>query len=166
MKIQHTVSVSFKIRYYEDTIECDVVPMMVCHMLLVRPWQYDKGAIHDGRSNTYSFKWQDKSYVLCPMTPSQIIADNAKTLARAQHPTQHALSCEMRGERENHHIVSEYQKPKSVLFATKRELREVQHNTTNLHYVLICKGEVLETNTSQQIPPKETSKMEESVRKR
>ena len=100
VKIQHTVTVSFKIGHYEDTIECDVVPMTVCHMLLGRPWQYDKGAIHDGRSNTYSFKWQEKSYVLCPMTPSQIIADNAKTLARAQHPNQHALSCEKRGERE------------------------------------------------------------------
>src|SRR4051794_40979077 len=39
VKIQHTMSVSFKIRPYEDTVECDVVPMTVCHMLLGRPWQ-------------------------------------------------------------------------------------------------------------------------------
>ena len=95
------------------------------------------------------------------MTPSQIIADNAKTLARAQHPTPQTISCEMRSERENHHIVSECQKPKSVLFATKRELREVQKDTTNLHYVLICKGEVLPTNTSQQIPPSLMSILQE-----
>jgi len=38
VKIQHTVSVYFKIGAYEDTIECDVVPMTVCHMLLGRPW--------------------------------------------------------------------------------------------------------------------------------
>ena len=66
VKIQHTVTISFQIGHYEDTIECDVVPMTVCHMLLGRPWQYDKGAIHDGRSNTYSFKWQEKIICVVP----------------------------------------------------------------------------------------------------
>ncbi|KAK1602132.1 hypothetical protein QYE76_017175 [Lolium multiflorum] len=44
VKIQHTVTVNFKIGPYEDTVECDVVPMTVCHMLLGRPWQFDKKA--------------------------------------------------------------------------------------------------------------------------
>ncbi|KAK1561298.1 hypothetical protein QYE76_037242 [Lolium multiflorum] len=56
VKIQHTVTVNFKIGPYEDTVECDVVPMTVCHMLLGRPWQFDKKAIHDGFSNAYTFK--------------------------------------------------------------------------------------------------------------
>ncbi|XP_071678893.1 uncharacterized protein [Lolium perenne] len=47
VKIQHTVTVNFKIGPYEDTIECDVVPMTVCHMLLGRPWQYDKKEFRD-----------------------------------------------------------------------------------------------------------------------
>ena len=150
VKIQHTVSVSFKIGHYEDTIECDVVLMTVCHMLLGRPWQYDKGALHDGRTNVYSFKWNDKSYVLCPMTPSQIIADNARALARAQ---QAQNTCEMSGERENHQKVSECHKPnKSVLFATKSEMRGVQENPSTLHYVLIYKGEASDTNDSSPIP--------------
>ena len=34
VKIQHTVQVSFKIGSYEDTVDCDVVPMSVCHLLL------------------------------------------------------------------------------------------------------------------------------------
>ena len=66
VKIQHTVIVSFKIGHYEDTIECDVVPMTVYHMLLGRPWQFDKRAIHDGHSNTYSFKWLDKFTCCAP----------------------------------------------------------------------------------------------------
>ncbi|KAK1661720.1 hypothetical protein QYE76_049879 [Lolium multiflorum] len=73
VKIQHTITVNFKIVPYEDTIECDVVPMMVCHMLLGLPWQYDKKAIHDGHSNVYTFKVKDKKFELRPMTPSQII---------------------------------------------------------------------------------------------
>ncbi|KAK1665420.1 hypothetical protein QYE76_053579 [Lolium multiflorum] len=95
VKIQHTVTVNFKIGPYEDTVECDAVPMIVCHMLLGRPWQFDKKAIHDGYSNAYTFKVKDKKFELRPMTPSQIIADNAKALARAQHHTHHS---ELRGE--------------------------------------------------------------------
>ncbi|KAK1653346.1 hypothetical protein QYE76_071151 [Lolium multiflorum] len=155
VKIQHTVTVNFKIGPYEDTIECDVVPMTVCHMLLGRPWQFDKKAIHDGHSNAYTFKVKDKKFELRPMTPSQIIADNAKALARAQLRTHHS---EMRGEGATHHKDSERHKPymsetKSVLLATKSEWREVQENpSTILHYVLICKGPSSATNDLTNIP--------------
>jgi hypothetical protein len=37
VNIEHTVSVTFKIGAYEDTVECDVVPMTVCPVLLGRP---------------------------------------------------------------------------------------------------------------------------------
>ena len=30
------------------------MPMDCCHILLGRPWQYDRYAIHDGRLNQYS----------------------------------------------------------------------------------------------------------------
>ncbi|KAK1681416.1 hypothetical protein QYE76_042264 [Lolium multiflorum] len=155
VKIQHTVTISFKIGAYEDTIDCDVVPMTVCHMLLGRPWQYDKKANHDGYTNAYSFKVNDKTYILRPMTPSQVIADNAKALARAKEAT---ITSELRGERVIHQKESERHKPyvsemKSVLLATKSEMREVHHNpSTTLHYVLICKGPSAETNDLTNIP--------------
>ncbi|KAK1680991.1 hypothetical protein QYE76_041839 [Lolium multiflorum] len=155
VKIQHTVTVNFKIGPYEDTVECDVVPMTVCHMLLGRPWQFDKKAIHDGYSNAYTFKVKDKKFELRPMTPSQIIADNAKALARAQHHTHHS---ELRGEGATHQKESERHHPhmserKSVLLATKSEWREVKDNpSTTIHYVLICKGLSSETNDLTNIP--------------
>ncbi|KAK1602107.1 hypothetical protein QYE76_017150 [Lolium multiflorum] len=155
VKIQHTVTVNFKIGPYEDTVECDVVPMTVCHMLLGRPWQFDKKAIHDGYSNAYTFKVKDKKFELRPMTPSQIIADNAKALARAQHHTHHS---ELRGEGATHQKESERHQPhmserKSVLLATKSEWREVKDNpSTTIHYVLICKGLSSETNDLTNIP--------------
>ncbi|KAK1681157.1 hypothetical protein QYE76_042005 [Lolium multiflorum] len=155
VKIQHTVTVNFKIGPYEDTVECDVVPMTVCHMLLGRPWQFDKKAIHDGYSNAYTFKVKDKKFELRPMTPSQIIADNAKALARAQHNTHHS---ELRGEGATHQKESERHHPhmserKSVLLATKSEWREVKDNpSTTIHYVLICKGLSSETNDLTNIP--------------
>jgi hypothetical protein len=74
VKIQHTVSVTFKIGAYEDTVECDVVPMMVYHVLLGRPWQFDKKAIHNGHSNIDGLPW-----VACPWT----FSNSSKSL---QHP--------------------------------------------------------------------------------
>jgi hypothetical protein len=44
--------VEFKIVGYKDEILCDVIPMDVCHLLLGRPWKYDRNVIHDGRMNT------------------------------------------------------------------------------------------------------------------
>ena len=41
MKVSYMVRVEFQIGPYKDTVECDVVPMSVCHLLLGRPWQFD-----------------------------------------------------------------------------------------------------------------------------
>ena len=40
---------------YKDTVWCDVVAMDAFHLLLGRPWQYDRDVIHNGWTNTYSF---------------------------------------------------------------------------------------------------------------
>ena len=74
--------------------------MTVCHLLLGRPWQFDRGVVHNGRTNHYSFKMKGKEYVLRPMSPSQVIADK-----QATH----------RGEKSEkviHQKVSESHKPK------------------------------------------------------
>jgi len=34
---------------------CDVIPMDACHVLLSRPWLFDRRVMHDKRLNTYSF---------------------------------------------------------------------------------------------------------------
>ena len=47
--------VSFSIGLkYKDNAWCDVVVMDACHLLLGRPWQYERRIQHDGRKNTYS----------------------------------------------------------------------------------------------------------------
>ena len=46
--------VSFSIRKkFQDLVCCDVVKMDACHLLLGRPWQYDRHTNHDGRKNAY-----------------------------------------------------------------------------------------------------------------
>jgi hypothetical protein len=76
IKIGYKVKIPFKIGEYIDSIECDVVPMIMCHMLLGRPWQYDRSYLHCGLSNQYTIKWKENEMVLKPMTPQQIHAEN------------------------------------------------------------------------------------------
>jgi hypothetical protein len=59
--------VKFKIGNYHDEILCDVIPMDVCHILLGRPWQYDRNVVHDGRMNTYTLEKDGKFHKLLPI---------------------------------------------------------------------------------------------------
>ena len=52
---------------YVDEAWCDVIPMTICHMLLGRPWLYDRRVIYDGYANTYSFNFKGKKFVLDPL---------------------------------------------------------------------------------------------------
>jgi len=37
---------------YQDEVWCDMIPMDACHILLARPWKFDKRALHDEGKNT------------------------------------------------------------------------------------------------------------------
>uniref|UniRef100_A0A2N9E3T4 Integrase zinc-binding domain-containing protein n=1 Tax=Fagus sylvatica TaxID=28930 RepID=A0A2N9E3T4_FAGSY len=63
---------------YLDEVLCDVVPMHAGHILLGRPWQYDRRATHDGFKNMYSFVKGGKTIKLAPLTPSQVYEDQLK----------------------------------------------------------------------------------------
>ena len=41
---------------YKDNLACDFMPMDVCHVLLGRPWKFDRNVVVDGRRNTYTFE--------------------------------------------------------------------------------------------------------------
>jgi hypothetical protein len=55
MKITNMMHVDFFIGTYKDTVECDVVPMTMCHLLLGHPWQYDRDVHHNGRPTHTSY---------------------------------------------------------------------------------------------------------------
>ena len=60
---------------YHDKVLCDVVPMEACHLLLGRPWQFDKKTNHDGFSNKITFMHQQKKVVLKPLSPKEVCED-------------------------------------------------------------------------------------------
>ena len=93
-----------------------------------------------------------KEFVLRPMSPSQVLANK-----QATHCGENSGSA-------NHQKESERHKPKLsastmsenknlVLFANKREMREVCENPSSvMHFVLVCKDEAPKTNTSHDLP--------------
>lgn len=44
--VNEHVWVESNVGEYRHKIICDVVPMDACHLLLRRPWQYDRVAVH------------------------------------------------------------------------------------------------------------------------
>jgi len=57
---------------------CDVVPMHVGHLLLGRPWEFDRRATKDGYTNRYSFVRNNRTITLAPLTPKQVYENQLK----------------------------------------------------------------------------------------
>ena len=61
----------FTIRKYSDEVLCDVVPMHAGHILLGRPWQFDRGVMHDGFLNRHKVS-------LTLLSPKEVYEDNCE----------------------------------------------------------------------------------------
>jgi len=80
--------VSFSIgTTYKDQIWCDVVSMDACHLLLGRPWLYDRHVMYDGFLNTCTFIFNSIRVVLLPkkeITGSTPTGENNNLLIMAK----------------------------------------------------------------------------------
>lgn len=76
--VDKQVSVNFSIGKYHDEILCDVVPMEVGHILLGRPWQFDRKVHHDGHTNIYSFVHKKHKVSLLPLSPKEVYLDQTQ----------------------------------------------------------------------------------------
>ena len=52
--------------------------MEASHMLLGRPWQFDKQTFHDGYTNKFSFNFQGRKITLKPLSPQEVSKDQEK----------------------------------------------------------------------------------------
>ena len=69
LKVTRTTRVHFTIGTYSDFVDCDVVPMQACSLLLGRPWQFAKESVHNGKTNQYTLVHNGKKIGLTPITP-------------------------------------------------------------------------------------------------
>ena len=72
-RVNKTCRVQFSIGSYVDSVDCDVVPMQACSLLLGRPWEFDNDAVHHGKSNKYTFMHKGTKITLLPLTPAEIV---------------------------------------------------------------------------------------------
>jgi len=70
VKVNKQVLVVFSIGKYCDEELCDVVSIQTSHLLLGRPWQYDRRVMDDGVIDRYSF--DVRPITLISLTPKQI----------------------------------------------------------------------------------------------
>ena len=57
---------------------CDIVSMHATHLLLGRPWKFDKKTKHDRFKNNYSFKNDKKTFTLVLLSLRQVYEDQLK----------------------------------------------------------------------------------------
>jgi hypothetical protein len=78
MHVSNMVTIQFSIGKYHDQVDCDVVPMQACQLLLGRPWLYDQDAQLCGCSNKVVFMYKGEHISLLHLTPEEIMNDDLK----------------------------------------------------------------------------------------
>ena len=156
VQVRQQVEVDVSIGKYNDKVLCDVVPMEASHLLLGRPWQFDKRANHDGYTNKISFMHQDKKIVLKPLSPQEVCEDQKKMreklLQEKREKEKVSKTLESEKKRETLERKKSEQKKSETLevresyLATKSEVKRLFRAKQSL-YILCCKNQILTTNT-------------------
>jgi hypothetical protein len=136
--------------------------MQACHILLGRPWQFDKDSMHHGRLNQYSFMHHDKKIVLHPMSPEAIMHNDVAT-ARKSKSHDHAeianhVAAKDGVKHEKTHTNSIASKKSEIslkggcLLSTKSEVNELLASNS-VSYALVCKDALISLHDLQQSLP-------------
>ena len=78
MRVTCMVRIPISVGTYHDVVECDVVPMHACHLLLGRPWLFDRDVQISGRANRLIFVHKGEKFTWLPMTPEEVFVDEQK----------------------------------------------------------------------------------------
>jgi hypothetical protein len=104
LKVTRTTRVHFTICTFLDFVDCDVVPMQACSLLLGRPWQFHRESVHNGKTNQYYLMHDGKKIGLKPMSLVQILKDDLARASRLKNKEKH--------NSENRIIVEDFVPPK------------------------------------------------------
>ncbi|KAH9686118.1 Endonuclease [Citrus sinensis] len=150
VKVNKQVLVSFSIGRYKDEVLCDVVPMHAGHILLGRPWQYDRRVTHDGYLNRYSFVMNKRQITLVPLTPRQVYEDQMSIKKESDTKNENESTKEREIERKasekiQKNIVERKERQQMNLFAKESEVKRAFFSKQPI-VVLLCKEACLHTN--------------------
>ncbi|XP_066354595.1 uncharacterized protein [Miscanthus floridulus] len=153
VKVSAMIRLSFSIGDYHGEVDCDIVPMQACHLLLGRPWQFDVDLVHFGRSNKHTFIHNDKKVVLIPLSPEEIHASDMARKKREESDKRKLSEIPNTSKGESSNPSSHIKTPANpkqprhteCLFVSKSDMREVR-NTTAPFFVLLHKEVLLSTN--------------------
>ena len=146
VKVTRTVRVHFSIATYSDFVDCDVVPMQACSVLLGRPWQFDKNSVHHGRTNQYTLVHKDQNITLLPMSPEHIMKDDIARASKEKQDLHKSENQIVAKEFEQHNkpnkssssVASEIKLKSGCLLATKSDITDLDI-TTSVCYAFVCK---------------------------
>ncbi|KAK1680771.1 hypothetical protein QYE76_041619 [Lolium multiflorum] len=147
LKVTRTTRVHFTIGTYSDFVDCDVVPMQACSLLLGRPWQFDRESVHNGRTNQYSLMHDGKKIGPKPMTPEQIVKDVLARASRVKNGEKHKSENQIiaadfvphkTNTKSDSNHATEIRLKNPCLLASKSDIAELDVNTTQC-YAIICK---------------------------
>ncbi|KAJ9185016.1 hypothetical protein P3X46_004694 [Hevea brasiliensis] len=100
IKVNKQVMLAFSIGRYKDEVLCDVVPMHAGHILLGRPWQYDRKVVHDGFRNRYSFDHDGRRVTLAALSPAQAFEDQLRIKQTMNEQQQREAELRVQKEKE------------------------------------------------------------------
>ncbi|GKV34687.1 hypothetical protein SLEP1_g43039 [Rubroshorea leprosula] len=161
IKVNKQVLVSFSIGRYKDEALCDVVPMHAGHLLLGRPWEYDRRVTHDGFKNHYLFIMEGKTITFVPLSPRQVYEDQLRlkkeSKLRKESELEGMKNREKTAEEElkkREKIESvENKERKSVSVSTKESNVKVAFFAKQPMFVLLYKDAYFNTNEPNDFLP-------------
>jgi hypothetical protein len=158
LRVNHIVTIPFSVGNYHDQVECDVVPMQACQLLLGRPWLYDRDVQIFGRTNKLSFVYKGERISLLPLTPEDIMKDDLKKKQGENENHLRVIHKNNEGEFPQPHKTPQPQRTQKlgkeglVMMARKGDLKELSEPNV-MFFVLLYKDTFLSTNNLPPILP-------------
>ncbi|XP_016581679.1 uncharacterized protein LOC107879067 [Capsicum annuum] len=156
LKVTRQIVIRFKVGNYKDKVLCDIIPMQACHLLVGRPWQYNRSIKYDGRTKHYSFEFVGQNFTLHPLSPSELCEAHQqikglKGKGRKEKKPESGVSESKSGKGEGVEGVPTLKCKKAmVILSRKRDLFKEYDDTTPI----LLLAHVFYTNLStSSIPP-------------
>jgi hypothetical protein len=171
--------VEIKIGGYRDEIFFDVIPMDVCHVLLGRPWKFDRNVIHDGRKITYTLEKNVRTHMLLPIEDKKVKEEvNTSILLMSGKE----ILSEFNKEQEMQFVV--VRKPKFILTSTSMDYlpEEIQEwlnffveivvdelplsfppIRSIIHHIYLILGAIIPKKETYRLTPQENEQVKKQV---